>query len=86
METFTPSSEERSDVDDMSVSILMWRYGCPPGHGSDFSRHYFSILEVKIFTSTHDNFIQGTGIRDGVSHCGKILSVSYDNLGTSDSN
>jgi hypothetical protein len=29
----------------------------------------------KLFTSTYDNFIQTAGIRDGASHCAKILSV-----------
>jgi hypothetical protein len=41
---------------------------------------------AKLFTSTYDNFIQTAGIRDGVSHCAKILSVFYDNLNTSDPN
>ena len=31
----------------------------------------------KLFTSTYDNFIQTAGIRDGASHCGKILSVFF---------
>jgi hypothetical protein len=38
--------------------------------------------EAKLLTSTCDNFIQTTGIRDGVSHCAKIL-VCYDNFDTS---
>jgi hypothetical protein len=38
---------------------------------------------AKLFTSTHDNFIQTAGIRDGASHCAKILSCFYDNLETS---
>ena len=42
--------------------------------------------EVKLFTSTYDNFIQTAGIRDGSSHCTNILSVFYDNLDTSDPN
>ncbi len=42
--------------------------------------------EAKSFTSTYDNFIQTAGIRDGVSHSPKILSVFYDNLDTSDPN
>ena len=29
---------------------------------------------AKLFTSTHANFIQTAGIRDGASHCAKILS------------
>jgi hypothetical protein len=37
---------------------------------------------AKLFTSTYDNFIQTAGIRDGASHCAKILSGFYDNLGT----
>ena len=41
---------------------------------------------AKLFTSTYDNFIQTAGIRDGASHCAKILSVFYDNLDTSDPN
>jgi hypothetical protein len=41
---------------------------------------------AKLFTSTYDNFIQTAGIRDGASHCAKILSVFYDNLNTSDPN
>ena len=40
--------------------------------------------ETKLFTSTYDNFIQTAGIRDGVSHCEKILSVFHDNLDSSD--
>jgi hypothetical protein len=44
------------------------------------------IEVVKLFTSTHDNFGQTAGIRDGASHCAKILSVFYDNLDTSDPN
>ena len=39
-----------------------------------------------LFTSTYDNFIQTAGIRDGASHCAKVLSVFYDNLDTSDPN
>jgi hypothetical protein len=31
----------------------------------------------KLFTSTYDNIIQTAGIRDGVSHCTKILSDFY---------
>jgi hypothetical protein len=31
----------------------------------------------KLFTSTYDNFIQTAGIRDGASHCAKILSVFF---------
>ncbi len=41
---------------------------------------------AKFFTSTYDNFIQTAGIRDGASHCAKMLSVFYDNLDTSDPN
>jgi hypothetical protein len=40
----------------------------------------------KLFTSTYDNFIQTAGIRDGASHCAKILSVFYDSLNTWDPN
>ncbi len=39
---------------------------------------------AKLFTSTYDNFIQTGGIRDGVSHCEKILSIFYDSLDTTD--
>jgi hypothetical protein len=42
--------------------------------------------QAKLFTSTYDNFIQTAGIRDGASHCAKILSVFYDNIDTSDPN
>jgi hypothetical protein len=59
-------------------------------------RRYFASLAVnatpirneaaKLFTSSPDNFIQTAGIRDGASHCAKILSVFYDSLNTSDSN
>lgn len=59
-------------------------------------RRCFSSLSVnatpvrneaaKLFTATYDNFIQTAGIRDGASHCAKILSVLYDNLDTSDPN
>jgi hypothetical protein len=38
---------------------------------------------AKLFTSTYDTFILTAGIRDGASHCAKILSVFYDNLDTS---
>jgi hypothetical protein len=31
----------------------------------------------KLFTSVYDNFIQTAGIRDGASHCAKILSVFF---------
>jgi hypothetical protein len=41
---------------------------------------------AKLFTSTYDNFIQTTGIRHGVSHCTKILSIFYDSLDTTDLN
>ncbi len=41
---------------------------------------------AKLFTSTYDNFIQTAGIRDGASHCAKILLVFYDSLDTSDPN
>ena len=41
---------------------------------------------AKLFTSSYDNFIQTAGIRDGASHCAKILSVFYDNLDASDPN
>jgi hypothetical protein len=41
---------------------------------------------AKPFTSTYDNFIQTAGIRDGASHCAKIISVFYDSLDTSDPN
>jgi hypothetical protein len=37
---------------------------------------------TKLFTSTYDNFIETEGIRDGVSHCAKILLVFYHNLDT----
>ncbi len=40
--------------------------------------------EVKLFTSSYDNFIQTAGIRDGVSHFVKILTCFYDNLDVSD--
>jgi hypothetical protein len=39
---------------------------------------------AKLFTSTYDNFIQTAGIRDGASHCAKILPIFYDNLDTAD--
>ena len=62
----------------------------------EICRRYFASLTVnsapvrnevvKIFTSTYDNFIQTAGIRDGVSHCAKILSTFYDNLDTTDLN
>jgi hypothetical protein len=42
--------------------------------------------EAKLFTSSYDNFIQTTGIRDGDSHSEKILSVFYDTLDISDPN
>jgi hypothetical protein len=35
---------------------------------------------AKFFTSSYDNFIQTAGIRDGASHCAKVLSVLYDSL------
>ena len=45
-----------------------------------------SAMRRLLFTSSFDNFIQTAGIRDGASHCAKILSVFYDNLDTSDPN
>jgi hypothetical protein len=42
--------------------------------------------EAKPFTSTYDNFTQTEGIRDGVSHYSKILSIFYDSLGTTNLN
>ena len=39
---------------------------------------------AKIFTSAYDIFIQTAGIRDGASHCAKILYGFYDTLDTSD--
>ena len=33
-----------------------------------------------IFTSTYNNFMQTAGLRDGASHCAKILSSMYDSL------
>jgi hypothetical protein len=39
---------------------------------------------TKLFTTSNDNFIQTTGIRDGVSDCDKILTFFYDNLDVSD--
>jgi hypothetical protein len=41
---------------------------------------------AELFTSSYDNFIQTTGIRDGSSHGTKILSVFYDNLDPPDPN
>ena len=35
---------------------------------------------AKIFTSTYDIFIQTAGIRDGASHCVKLLSGFYELL------
>ncbi len=37
-----------------------------------------------LFTSTYDNFIQTAGIKDGASHCAKILTCFYVNLDISD--
>jgi hypothetical protein len=61
---------------------------------SEIWRRYFASLAVnatpirnevaKFFTSTYNNFIQTAGIRDGASHCVKILSVFYDNLDAMD--
>jgi hypothetical protein len=42
--------------------------------------------ETKLFTSNYDNFIQTAGIRDGASHCAKVLLIFYDNLDISDPN
>jgi hypothetical protein len=39
---------------------------------------------AKLFTSSYENFIQTTGIRDGSSHCAKTLTCFYDNLDVSD--
>jgi hypothetical protein len=41
---------------------------------------------AKLFTSTYDKFIQTAGIRDGASHCAKVLSCFYDNLDVLDPN
>jgi hypothetical protein len=61
--------------------------------GEVWSR-YFTSVEVnvtpihnevsKVFTSSYENFIQTSGIRDGASHCAKILTSFYDNLDVSD--
>ena len=40
------------------------------------------MRRLSFFSPTYDNFIQTAGIRDGASHCDKILSVFYDNLDT----
>ena len=39
---------------------------------------------ARLFTSSYDNFIQTAGIKDGASHCAKILTCFYDNLDVSD--
>jgi hypothetical protein len=39
---------------------------------------------AKLLTSSYDNFIQTAGIRDGASHCARILTCFYDNLDVSD--
>ena len=44
------------------------------------------VRNEKLFTSTDDNCIQTAGIRDGASHCAKILSIFYDSLDTTDLN
>jgi hypothetical protein len=46
--------------------------------------HLSTNEESKLFTSSYDNFIQTTGIRDGVSDCDKILTCFYDNFDVSD--
>ena len=55
-----------------------------------FEQSYYSIVvrneKVKLSTSTYDNFIQTAGIRDGASHCAKILSIFYDSLETTNLN
>ena len=38
-----------------------------------------------IFTSTYDNFIQTAGLKDGASHCAKILSIMYSSLNSNPS-
>ena len=35
---------------------------------------------ANIFTSTYDNFIQFAGLKDGPSHCAKLLTIMYHNL------
>jgi hypothetical protein len=62
----------------------------------EFWRRCFASLAVnatrvrneaaKFFTLTYAIFIQTAGIRDGASHCARILSVFHDNLDTSDPN
>jgi hypothetical protein len=71
MEAFAPSSVERLRRCFASLTV-----NDTPIHNE----------ETKLFTSSYDNFIQTAGIRDGASHCAKILSVFYDNLNTSDPN
>jgi hypothetical protein len=39
---------------------------------------------ARMLTSRYDTLIQTAGIRDGASHCAKLLSVFYDTLDTSD--
>jgi hypothetical protein len=72
MEVFVPFYVERyDDVFFTSLSVKT-----TPIHNE----------ESKLFTSTYDNFIQTGGIRDGDSHCVKILVCFDDKLDTSDPN
>ena len=71
MEAFAPSSVERFGGAVLQDWQLMPR---------------LSAMRRLSYLLLPDNFIQTAGIRDGASHCAKILSVFYDNLNTSDPN
>jgi hypothetical protein len=98
--TYLTGSFHSSFIEEYAGGLLMALQkpdgGIRPILCGEVWRHCFASLPVnatpihnetaKLFTSSYDNFIQTAGIRDGASHCAKILSVFYDNLDTSDPN
>ena len=96
--TYLPDSFHPSFIEEYAGGLLMALQkqdgGIRPILCGEIWRRCFASLAVnatpvrneaaKLFTSTYDKFIQTAGIRDGASHCAKILSVFYDSLDTSD--
>ena len=84
MVVFAPSCVVRYGVAVLRVSQLHRQTSC-------FASLTVNATPVcneaaKLFTSTYDKFIQTAGIRDGASHCAKILSIFYDSLETTNLN
>ena len=92
---FHPSFIEEY-TDGLLMGLQQQDGGIHPILCEEIWRRYFTSLTVNVtpvhnetstfFSSTYDNLIQTSGIRDGVSYDVKILSVLYDSLDTSDPN